>query len=205
MYIIDFDLMTEHGKILGAQGEIAEENFQAMMFGELWKYSRRQLNNVLAVSGDEQFRSIILMLKINEMQTKSALAAIHADICQLKHQVSNGNEGCGKPAGLNGRIQSQPPTPATNFSEIASIGEGFDRLTRDLLPFQPRTDIVLVNPPESSGKSNALRSNDTAVPGPDRKQIQGNGSTLLRGPAFQAPIPSPRPRTESGKPPFLQL
>jgi hypothetical protein len=70
------DLMTEHGKHLGPQGEILEENFQAMMFGELWKYSRRQLNNVLAVSGDEQFRSIILMLKINEMQTKSALAAI---------------------------------------------------------------------------------------------------------------------------------
>jgi len=68
--------MTEHGKHLGPQGEILEENFQAMMFGELWKYSRRQLNNVLAVSGDEQFRSIILMLKINEMQTKSALAAI---------------------------------------------------------------------------------------------------------------------------------
>jgi len=70
------DLMTEHGKHLGPQGDLLEENFQAMMFGELWKYSRRQLNNVLAVSGDEQFRSIILMLKINEMQTKSTLAAI---------------------------------------------------------------------------------------------------------------------------------
>jgi hypothetical protein len=28
----------------------------------LWRYSRRELNNVLSVSGDEQFRSIILMV-----------------------------------------------------------------------------------------------------------------------------------------------
>ena len=35
--------------------------FQEMMKRELWRYSRRELNNVLSVSGDEQFRSIILM------------------------------------------------------------------------------------------------------------------------------------------------
>jgi hypothetical protein len=32
-----------------------------MMKGELWRYSRRQLNNVLSISGDEQFRATILM------------------------------------------------------------------------------------------------------------------------------------------------
>ena len=32
-----------------------------MMKGELWRYSRRELNNVLSVSGDEQFRATILM------------------------------------------------------------------------------------------------------------------------------------------------
>ena len=31
------------------------------MKGELWRYSRRELNNVLSVSGDEQFRATILM------------------------------------------------------------------------------------------------------------------------------------------------
>ena len=38
-----------------------------MMRGELWRYSRRELNNVLSVSGDEQFRSIILMLKVGPL------------------------------------------------------------------------------------------------------------------------------------------
>lgn len=33
------------------------------------RYSRRQINNVLLVTGDEQFRSIILMLKMLESNT----------------------------------------------------------------------------------------------------------------------------------------
>ena len=36
-------------------------------------YCRRELNNVLSVSGDEQFRSIILMLKIMEVIRISGL------------------------------------------------------------------------------------------------------------------------------------
>ena len=37
------------------------------MKGELWRYSRRELNNALSVSGDEQFRSIILMVMCREL------------------------------------------------------------------------------------------------------------------------------------------
>ena len=33
---------------------------------ELWRFSRREINNVLAVSGDEQSYSILLMIKIFE-------------------------------------------------------------------------------------------------------------------------------------------
>ena len=44
------------------------------------RYSRRELANVLEVSGDEQFRSTILMLKLFETNTRSALREIHAKL-----------------------------------------------------------------------------------------------------------------------------
>ena len=40
----------------------------------------RELANVLEVSGDEQFRSTILMLKLFETNTRSALREIHAKL-----------------------------------------------------------------------------------------------------------------------------
>ena len=36
------------------------------------RYSRRQINNVLLVTGDEQFRSMILMLKMLEASTNAS-------------------------------------------------------------------------------------------------------------------------------------
>ena len=53
---------TENGRHLNSEGEFSGEQLQAMMKRELWRYSRRQLTNVLSISGDEQFRSTILML-----------------------------------------------------------------------------------------------------------------------------------------------
>lgn len=50
----DFDVITDHGKHLGPTSEFNSSQFQDMMKGELWRYSRRELNNVLSVSGDEQ-------------------------------------------------------------------------------------------------------------------------------------------------------
>ena len=44
------------------------------------RYSRRELANVLEVSGDEQFRSTILMLKLFETNTRTALREIHAKL-----------------------------------------------------------------------------------------------------------------------------
>ena len=41
------------------------------MKGELWRFSRREINNVLSVSGDENLRSVVLMLKIMEMTMRS--------------------------------------------------------------------------------------------------------------------------------------
>jgi hypothetical protein len=47
-----------------------------MMNSELWRYSRRQLDNVLSLTGDEQFQSTILMMKMFEAQACKVLESI---------------------------------------------------------------------------------------------------------------------------------
>ena len=64
----DFDLITEWGKHLGVTGEFDVSQFREMMKGELWRFSRRQLKNVLAESTNNEFKSIILMLKLMEIR-----------------------------------------------------------------------------------------------------------------------------------------
>ena len=48
----DFDLLTDNGRLLTADGEFGQLQFRDMMRGELWRYSRRELVNVLAFSGE---------------------------------------------------------------------------------------------------------------------------------------------------------
>ena len=42
--------------------------FREMMRGELWRYSRRELVNVLAFSDSEDFKSTVMMLKIMDIK-----------------------------------------------------------------------------------------------------------------------------------------
>lgn len=99
----DFDLITENGKHLGPTGEFSPGQFQDMMTAELWRYSRRQLDNVLSVSGDEQFRSTILMLKILE-------TSMHRSFKSLSDQLNSE-----RPAGRVG-------SPGSVFLGDASAG-----------------------------------------------------------------------------------
>ena len=105
----DFDVLTENGKYLGPTAEFNREQFQIMMKGELWRYSRRELANVLSVSGDEQFNSTILMLKIMESSNVTALA----EILRLLRSTSDHIQ---LPAG------PLPPTPPSFFTGRASLG-----------------------------------------------------------------------------------
>lgn len=64
--------------------------------GEIWRYSRRQINNVLEISGDEQFRSTILMLKLMEASTQNDMQKlqksndfIKADIDSVKDNIQD--------------------------------------------------------------------------------------------------------------------
>ena len=69
----DFDIISEYGKHLGPTAEFNKEQFREMMNGELWRYSRRQLDNVLSLTGDDRFQSTILMVKIFEAQVSKDL------------------------------------------------------------------------------------------------------------------------------------
>ena len=88
-----------------------------MMKRELWRYSRRQvtlhamyvghvrvislirshrqLANVLSLSGDEQFRSTILMLKIFEINVSQQFAALAQQLQAVCGDQRSGNQGIG--------------------------------------------------------------------------------------------------------------
>ena len=78
----DWNIITENGKHLGPGDEFSQEQFVDMMKGELLLCSRRQLNNVLTVSGDETDRSVIMMLKLFEADTKASLEKQQASLAQ---------------------------------------------------------------------------------------------------------------------------
>lgn len=46
-------MITEHGKLLGSSAGFDRQQFQQMMKGELWRYSRRELDNVLSLTGQQ--------------------------------------------------------------------------------------------------------------------------------------------------------
>ena len=72
----DFDIVTENGKLLGPDGAFNRQQFQSMMKGELWRYSRRLLSNDLLLlrdqAADSHFVSTILAHKL--METRIAAA-----------------------------------------------------------------------------------------------------------------------------------
>jgi hypothetical protein len=85
----DFDMITENGKHLTSEGEFGELQFIEMMKGELWRFSRRGLSNVLKISGDEQFRSTVLMLKLFESEVIGRLRDISSKFeCLIQQQAS---------------------------------------------------------------------------------------------------------------------
>ena len=80
----DFDLITEWGKHLGVTGEFDVRQFREMMKGELWRFSRRQLKNVLAESTNNEFKSIVLMLKLMEIRQ---MAHTTAQVCERRQAL----------------------------------------------------------------------------------------------------------------------
>ena len=74
----DFEIITENGKHLGETGEFNKMQFRDMMRSELWRFSRRQLKNVLSESDSDEFKSTVLMLKMIETNILDRITA-HVD------------------------------------------------------------------------------------------------------------------------------
>ena len=68
-----------------------------MMRGELWRFSRRAINNVMTVTGDDRFCSLILMLKIMEMSLRETLSSISSGVVSLQRQVQHLSGGAVAP------------------------------------------------------------------------------------------------------------
>jgi hypothetical protein len=73
-----------------------------MMKAELWRFSRRQLANVISVSGDEKFTAMIVMLKFIETYMQSKFSSMDEKIdhvLRILHGTDGGLHGVGRAAG----------------------------------------------------------------------------------------------------------
>ena len=61
----DFDVITQHGQMLGPGGEFDKFQFQDMMFGELLRYAHREVMNVLQDSEKELTRKSPLQTRMH--------------------------------------------------------------------------------------------------------------------------------------------
>jgi hypothetical protein len=69
-----------------------------MMKGELWRFSRRQLANVISVSGDEKFTAMIVMLKFMETYMQSKFSSVDKKIDHVL-RILHGTDGAGRLTG----------------------------------------------------------------------------------------------------------
>ena len=87
----DFDIITESGKHLNRNAEFNREQFQEMMRGELWRFSRRELTNVLSLSESRDFAGTILMLKLFENEFIHEMNQLTR---KVDHQQGANEESC---------------------------------------------------------------------------------------------------------------
>jgi len=105
------------------------------------RYSRRELANVLFLSGDDQFSSTILMLKIFENSTRASLEAITRSVQSIESRLGEGagvsslgegpkNAGASeeRPLSRASPGPSGPPIPPAAF-----LAKGQDQLLYQLL------------------------------------------------------------------------
>ena len=164
----DFDIVTENGKHLGPTAEFDKQQFRTMMKGELWRYSRRELDNVLSVSGDEQFNSTILMLKIMESSTRSTLS----EVLRLLHSICNqqgpvgeaasgegGEGGGGKGAGGEGEIGA---------GEMHGLGEMLHKLSSSMDEISAKVDRQSVILEDQTAAIKRLQAPKAYPPGQTR-------------------------------------
>jgi hypothetical protein len=134
----DFDIITDYGKHLGPTAEFDKEQFREMMNGELWRYSRRQLDNVLSLTGDDQFQSTILLVKIFESQVCKDLGKVFNELKSVRQSVDAlnvTNADASRSTCTNSAVKPTPnPSALVPLSaetggtaqQVAAVGAGKD-------------------------------------------------------------------------------
>ena len=185
----DFDVVTEYGKHLGPTGEFNREQFQKMLKGELWRYSRRELANVLSVSGDEQFNSTILMLKIMESSTESALAQVLRLLRSDPQHQEAGSASPGAGSGGQGKGGGRK-----EGGGMEGLGEVLHKLSSNMEQMSAKIDRQSSNMEQMSSKIDrrleVLEDQMTAI-----KRLQ---ATKASSPAPRAASPLPRKFEQEG-------
>ena len=64
----DFDVISQHWELLGPGGDFGKSQFQDMMLGELLRYSHRKVLNMLQDTEQEEFRALVLLIKMMEVR-----------------------------------------------------------------------------------------------------------------------------------------
>jgi hypothetical protein len=113
---------------------------------QLWRFSRREINNVLSVSGDEQTRAVILMLKLLESFLRTSMAALDARVSSLQRTcfcVSAKVDA----HGVNGAGKCCAGTEGAGLSKIVSM---LERQTEVLLTLGMDSVKMRVSPQDAS-------------------------------------------------------
>jgi hypothetical protein len=154
----DFDIITENGKHLNRNAEFGREQFQDMMRGELWRFSRRELSNVLSLSESRDFAGTVLMLKLFENNVVHIMNQMMSKFDNLQCVICG--SGCAVqaseklPGSVGGGQELKSP--------LASEGKtsGILRDTSSLATFSSRSDSAQDIKPQaavgSAASDNAL-------------------------------------------------
>ena len=82
----DFDVITQQGELLGPGGEFDRSQFQDMMLGEMLRYSHRKVMNMLQDTEQEEFRALVLLIRMNEL-TRSRMERDLAQIMMMQEKL----------------------------------------------------------------------------------------------------------------------
>jgi hypothetical protein len=135
------------------------EQFQEMMRGELWRFSRRELSNVLSLSESRDFACTVLMLKLFKNNVVHIMNQMMSNFDNLQCVISG--SGCAvqasekSPGSVGGGQELRSP--------LASEGKtsGILRGTSSLATFSSRSDSAQEMKPQaavgSAASDNALR------------------------------------------------
>jgi len=124
----DFEIITEYGKLLHSpeKPEFNKMQFRDMMRNELFRFARRNLANALQESEGEEFRQLVLMLKLMETNLTSKLdktatcsckAAPEGDLrtMQMLESVVKGQRG-GNATSRNSSLSLPLPLGCANWA-----------------------------------------------------------------------------------------